>query len=125
MPKYLTVFAVAVLLFAGCGGKPTQPQAKAPVQDEPEPAAAEVSFSRDVQPIFSASCMPCHAPGGGAAKYDLTSYDKVATLVEPGKSGSSKLFTVLDQGKMPPSGKLDSAKLTAVQKWIDEGAKNN
>lgn len=125
MPEYLTAFAVALVLVAGCGGTPTQPRATAPVQEKPEPAAAGVSFSRDVQPIFSASCMPCHAPGGGAAKYDLTSFDKVATLVVPGKSGSSELFTVLDQGKMPPSGKLDPAKLAAVQKWIDEGARNN
>jgi mono/diheme cytochrome c family protein len=121
--NYVIAFCSALLL-VGCG-TPQQPQAKAPVTDTTQPAAVEVSFSKDVQPIFAASCMPCHAPGGGAARYDLTAYDKVAALVVAGKADSSKLFTVLNQGRMPPSGKLDSSRLATVRKWIDQGAKNN
>ena len=49
----------------------------------------------------------------------------LAKLVVPGKADSSKLFQVLQSGKMPPAGKLGSAKLATIRQWIDEGAKDN
>jgi PBP1b-binding outer membrane lipoprotein LpoB len=122
--RYVTVL-FTVLLLVGCGGAPQAPQAKAPAPDTTAPAVTEVSFSKDVQPIIAASCMPCHAADGKAARYDLTSYDKVMALVVAGKADSSKIFDVLNQGKMPPAGKLDSARLATIQQWIDAGAKNN
>jgi mono/diheme cytochrome c family protein len=122
------VFAVALvaLLLIGCGGgNVPQPQANAPAPDTVKPAAVEVSYSKDIQPIFTASCMPCHSGADAKARYDLTAYDKVVTLVVAGKADSSKLFSVLNDGKMPPPGKLDAAKLATIRRWIAQGAKNN
>ncbi len=112
-----------VLLLVGCGSQPgPAPAPKAeepPVADATQPATVP---AHDVQSIVAASCLPCHAAGGKAEKYDLTSPEGLTKLVVPGKADSSKLYQVLASGKMPPTGKLDSAKVAAIQKWIDEGA---
>ena len=92
-----------------------------PRQKKPRP----LILAHEVQSIITTSCLPCHAPGGQAAKYDLTSPERLAKLVVPGKADSSKLFQVLQSGKMPPAGKLGSAKLATIRQWIDEGAKDN
>jgi hypothetical protein len=105
-----------VLLLVGCGSQP------APA---PAPKAEQTPvLAHEVQSIVTSNCLPCHAAGGKAAKYDLTSPEGLAKLVVPGKADSSKLYQVLASGKMPPTGKLDSTKLATIQKWINEGAKD-
>ena len=123
--KALALF-FAMLLVAGCGSQPAP--ARAPKAEEapaPDTTNAALVLAHDVQSIVTASCLPCHAAGGQAAKYDLTSPEGLAKLIVPGKADSSKLFQVLQSGKMPPAGKLDSAKLATIQKWINEGTKTN
>jgi hypothetical protein len=120
------------LLLVGCGSQPAPAPApkaeQAPAPDTTMPAAAVIdplTLTHDVQALITASCLPCHAAGGQAAKYTLTSPEGVAKLVVPGKADSSRLFQVLKSGKMPPAGRLDSAKLATIRQWIDEGAKGN
>lgn len=123
--RVLAVLSVALLL-VGCGSQPAAPAApeaeQAPVPDTTAPAPV---LAHEVQSIITASCLPCHAAGGSAAKYDLTSAEGLAKLIVPGMPDSSKLYQMVRDGKMPPSGKLDSAKLATIQKWISEGAKSN
>jgi cytochrome c5 len=118
------VLSVALLL-VGCGSQPAAPAApkaeQAPVSDTTTPAPV---LAHEVQSIITASCLPCHAAGGSAAKYDLTSPEGLAKLVVPGRADSSKLYQVLASGKMPPAGKLDSVKLATIRSWINEGAKD-
>jgi len=113
-----------VLLIAGCGGGNTaQPQAKTPAQ---APVTVEVSFSKDVQPIFAASCMPCHSGSGDAkSKYDLAKYEGIMANVVACNPDSSKLCQMLATGKMPPAGPLPGDKVEFVKKWVSQGAKNN
>ena len=122
--KALAVLLVALLL-VGCGSQPAAPAApkaeQTPAADTTAPAPV---LAHEVQSIITASCLPCHAAGGSAAKYDLTTPENLAKLVVPGKPDSSKLYQVLASGKMPPSGKLDSAKLATFHKWISEGDKD-
>jgi hypothetical protein len=117
----------AVLLIAGCGTKPAQTQA----------SKGPVSFAKDIQPIFTQNCMPCHAGGKDAkGNYDLTCYagamgngeDSVPNVI-PGNADSSTLYRRVT-GIVPPQmpkGRpaLDAAQLTTIQKWINQGAKNN
>jgi hypothetical protein len=111
----------AVLLLAGCGSQPA-----APVPPKAEtPAAVDVSYAKDIQPMFNQSCMPCHASGGGAAKYDLTKYETACQMVLAGNPDSSKVCQMLKAGKMPPAGPLPQAKVELVSKWVTQGAKNN
>jgi hypothetical protein len=124
------------LLLIGCGGTQT-PQAKAPARDTTKPAPVEVSFAKDIQSIVTANCMPCHS-GGKDAKggYDLTSYsgmmgggsDSIPNVI-PGRADSSLLYLRVT-GDVPtqmPIGRppLDAAHMSTVQRWINQGAKNN
>jgi hypothetical protein len=122
--RALSLLSVALLL-AGCGGTET-PQAKAPAPDTTKPAPVEVSFAKDIQSLVAASCMPCHSGAKDAAtKSNWTTYEGVMAEVVAGKPDSSKFYQLLRDGKMPPAGKLDSARIALVYKWISEGAKNN
>lgn len=102
----------------------------------------EVSFKKDVQPIFHDYCVSCHSPGGkGYAKsgLDLTTYEGVikgtifGKVVIPGNSEIStltKLLTGTNKGlKMPmglnSSGTLDRQYILILRKWVNQGAKNN
>ena len=113
-----------VLLLVGCGSQPA-PAPKAEEKPAPDTVNAAVVLAHEVQSIVTANCLPCHAAGGSAAKYDLTSAEGLAKLIVPGMADSSKLYQMVRDGKMPPSGKLDSTKLATIQRWINEGAKNN
>jgi hypothetical protein len=123
--KILATIFVGLLL-AGCGSQPATPKTE-------NPTNSDVSFARHVQPILTQSCMPCHAGGRDArAGYDLTSYAGVigggsasTPYIIPGKADSSKLYQMVRDGRMPPPGKLDSTKLATIEKWIDEGAKDD
>jgi hypothetical protein len=44
----------------------------------PEPLAATLDFGRDVQPILSRRCQPCHEPGG--QMYGRLPFDVAATV---------------------------------------------
>jgi hypothetical protein len=117
----------AILLLAGCGGQPAQTQA----------SNAAVSYARDIQPILTQTCMPCHAGGKDArGGYDLTCYpgtmgngsDSTPNVI-PGNADSSTLYVRLT-GTVPlqmPKGRpaLNAAQLATIKKWIDQGAKND
>jgi hypothetical protein len=93
-----------------------------------------MTFARDIQPLLSASCLPCHSGGPDAASrsYDLSRYEGVMGCgtdsipnVIPGNPDSSKLHQSLEAGRMPPSGRLDAAKIGLVRSWIAAGARND
>jgi hypothetical protein len=112
----------AALLVAGCG---TPKSAPAP--------AVEVSFARDLQPTFAQNCMPCHSGTADAkSSYDLSGYpgalgtgkDAVANVL-PAQPDASLLYTMLREGKMPPTGPLEARTVELVRRWIEAGAKDN
>jgi hypothetical protein len=122
--KALALF-LAVLLLAGCGSRAAGP------------ASGDVSFSRQVQPIFAQTCMPCHAGGKDTkGSYDLTCYagamgngsDTISNVI-PGNADSSTLCRRVSDTVPPqmPKGRpaLNAAQLATIQKWIGQGAKNN
>jgi mono/diheme cytochrome c family protein len=104
--------------------------------------SGDLSYKKDIQPIFKDYCISCHQPGGkGFAKsgLDLTTYDnlmkgtKFGKVVIPGDSEAStlsKLLTGTNKGlKMPmglnAAGTLDRQYILAIRKWVKQGAKNN
>jgi hypothetical protein len=104
------------------------------------PAQKEISYKADVYPIFSDYCLGCHVPGGkGYEKsgLDLRTYKslmkgtKFGAVVSPGESLRSTL-NVLVSGHstgiaMPlgVTGGLPKEKVEILNKWVDQGAKNN
>lgn len=114
----------------------------------PEPmTAAMVSFSMDVQPIFSASCAlsSCHSGSTPEAGLNLSansafgeivnvkSAQSPLDLVEPGQPENSYLYLKIDdnptnnsQSRMPRNRPpLDDSQIAIIEAWIREGAMNN
>lgn len=95
---------------------------------------AEVSFRKEVQPIFEAHCADCH---GGEESESGFRVDARARLLRGGDSGESalvpgdsanSLLIHLVKGKdpdrqMPPSGpSLSEKQISVLSRWIDQGA---
>jgi hypothetical protein len=84
-----------------------------------------VSFTADIQPIFTANCINCHP---SIANPDLrvgNSYSSLITgnYINKNAPSQSLLYTV-----MTPNGTMNMAGLSASQLvllWIQQGAKNN
>ncbi|HWD93438.1 MAG TPA: c-type cytochrome domain-containing protein [Verrucomicrobiae bacterium] len=99
----------------------------------------DVTFERDIKPLFEKSCVDCH--GAEKPKGKLRLDTLAATLkggvdgkvLEPGKSADSFLvaniaFLGNDDDFMPPRKDTKYPRLTAeevglVRAWIDQGAK--
>lgn len=112
-----------------------------PALAQAAPVQNPVSFKNDIRPILDDYCMGCHVPGGkGYEKsgLDLRSYDglmkgtKFGPVVTPGSSLTSTL-NVLVSGHGDPSismpfgikGGLPKDKVDLLNKWVNQGAKDN
>ncbi|MFN0078636.1 MAG: c-type cytochrome domain-containing protein [Prosthecobacter sp.] len=96
-------------------------------------AAAPVDFVRDVRPIFEQHCYECHGEKKqkSGLRLDIKSLaikggDKHAPDIVAGKPTDSPLIhfiTTDDEDEhMPPKGKLSSAEIETLTRWINEGA---
>ena len=100
-------------------------------------AAPAIEYNRDIQPILSDNCYPCHGPDEKERKAKLRLdtkegafrvKDGVAVIV-PGKSAKSDLYrriTTTDADEhMPPAKsnrKLSAPQIELIRHWIDQGA---
>lgn len=95
----------------------------------PPPPVVEndtISYSQDIQPIFTAKCITCHA---GSLKPDLTSgksYNALSSgnYVIAGSPATSSLYN-----KVKPGGSMatyvTTDQLQLISRWITAGAKND
>jgi len=99
----------------------------------PPSATRPVDFTRDVQPIFEASCWNCHGPKRTESGFRLDQRDAALKGGErggdiiPGKSAESLLIHAVsglhDELKMPKKGeKLTAEQVGILRAWIDQGA---
>ncbi len=95
-------------------------------------SSSSVSYSRDVYPIFEATCIKCHGVEKVSRGLDLTSYEKTMTgsvkgpVVLPGDADKSLLVKLSVEGKMPKQGaKLTPEQIEIVRNWVIQGALNN
>src|SRR5688572_17863882 len=105
------------------------PNAQAPT---PAVAAADVTFARDIEPIFAKSCWNCHSADAQLADLDLSTRDAAlrggehGAAIVPGNAEQSKLYRMvagLDSITMPMDGtKLEPAEIAAIKAWIESGA---
>lgn len=98
----------------------------------PLAAAEPVQFARDIQPIFEASCVQCHARGKEKGGFSL---ETRADFLDGGENGIAavvghsaespvmKLITSLDaETVMPKKGKkLTPQQVATFRAWIDQG----
>jgi mono/diheme cytochrome c family protein len=127
MPPFVTPFrsSLAVLLIAGAvvTARAAQPAPGAP---------ARVDFAREIQPIFEASCVQCHARGKEKGGFSLETREDfldggengaAAVVGQSAKSAVMDLITTTDAEKvMPKKGKkLTPQQVAAFRAWIDQG----
>jgi mono/diheme cytochrome c family protein len=92
--------------------------------------SGDVSFSRDVMPIFQQYCLACHGASGGWSAADYTSVMETgnsAPVVIPGDPEGSVLGqSLLGEGRslMPPQG-LTRSLIDIIFEWIRAGALDN
>ena len=128
-----TNILLSSFLLATCS-LPVWAQSTAPVQKM-------ISFKTDVRSILDDYCMGCHVPGGkGYEKsgLDLRTYQslmkgtKFGPVITPGSSLTSTL-NVLVSGHADPAismpfgikGGLPKEKVEILNKWVNQGAKDN
>ncbi len=95
-----------------------------------------VSYSTQVQPIFSSRCTSCHGTNGGL---NLSSYSSLmnsvgnsygTTLVVAGDADASGLVDKIEANpqfgsRMPQGGTLTGDQIQTIKAWINEGALDN
>ncbi|HRA60547.1 MAG TPA: hypothetical protein PLG30_13105 [Bacteroidia bacterium] len=122
--KLILAVFVVTLLFSQCKYNFIVPEEVTP----PNPDGEPISYSEQVQTIFTAKCASCHKPGGTMP--DLTagnSYNQVVpghvNLTTPAESDIYKFpapSTSLHAWK-----KYSSNEAIIILTWIEEGANNN
>ncbi len=88
-------------------------------------ADREISFSKDVRPIFEKTCWNCHGPSVQLSGLSLVSREAALKVVVPGSAEKSKLYRLaagLEKPAMPIGGKLTAAEVETLKLWIDQGA---
>jgi hypothetical protein len=99
----------------------------------------DLTFEKDIKPLFDQSCVGCHGPKEAKGKLRLDTLAGTlkgsvdGKVLEPGKSASSFLvaniaFLGNEDDFMPPPKDTKYPKLTdeqvgLVRAWIDQGAK--
>jgi len=103
--------------------------------DAPKPGDAEhVDYNRDIRPILSKSCFPCHGSDESTRKADLRLdlRDEAIDMgaIEPGDPDSSGLMDMVleedDTLRMPPrktGPRLTEDEVDLLRNWIAQGAK--
>ena len=94
-------------------------------------SAAEISFEKDVRPILKAQCFHCHGEDGekkGGLDARLARFllqgGKSGPAIVPGDAAGSHLVELIKSGEMPEgTGKLTSAQIATIERWVAEGAK--
>jgi mono/diheme cytochrome c family protein len=102
------------------------------VRQLPPPAARKVDFAKDIQPIFEASCVQCHARGKDKGGFSLETRAKFlaggdsGVVAVPGKSAESYVVETISglepDNIMPQKGKkLTRDQVAIFRAWIDQG----
>ena len=97
-----------------------------PVPSPPPPPAGDtISFSQDIQPIFTAKCSNCHP---NVYKPNLSSGSAYSSLSTGGYIGSTPETSLLYQ-KISSGGSMSSyitsGEVNLIYRWIYAGAKND
>lgn len=102
----------------------------------PASAKKDLTFEKDILPLFQKACVKCHGPEKQKAKLRLDTLE--ATLkggengdcISKGNSAKSTLVHTIARldpdAAMPPDGKgdpLTKEQVGLVRAWIDQGAK--
>ncbi|MBW3600149.1 MAG: c-type cytochrome, partial [Planctomycetes bacterium] len=130
MPTFSRILFSSLLVWASWG--------LAVRADETTPEAeGEVSYYRDVRPIFQANCQGCHQPAKRGGEYEMTDF---AHLIQGGESGDAAIVpgkpeeSYLISQVTPDGGSaympkdkppLKEAEIAKITLWVKQGAKDD
>jgi hypothetical protein len=117
------------LVFFSCINKKKDPSPDCVVPDS-------LSFSGDIQPIFTKNCIDsdCHSGGNPPGGLNLSEGKSYQVLSKKGSGylstsdpKSSLLYSklVTKNDPMPPDKPLSSCEIESIRKWMEQGALNN
>ena len=129
----LTVFML-IAGFLACTHEPPTPNSPVvPPTVNSTCSPDSVYFTNEVMPIIASNCTMsgCHDAITQAEGVNLTNYTNIMKYVKAGNASGSKLYKVMvdsdpgDRMPPPPMSPLSATQLAKIQKWINQGAKNN
>ncbi|NDF98360.1 MAG: hypothetical protein EB101_05445 [Chitinophagia bacterium] len=132
-----TVIGVALIISAmlfACTHETTSPNAgNTPPTLSATCSADTAYFVNEVLPIITSNCAMsgCHDAATRAEGVQLTSYSTIIKYVKARNATGSELYKVItdpnpgDRMPPPPRSLLTAAQIAKIQKWINQGAKNN
>src|SRR2546423_6165464 len=99
----------------------------------PPPAAHPINFSKDIKPIFEASCIKCHGRGKDKGGFRIDTRETLlkggdsGPVIIPGKSAESLLISLVQgfdpDSVMPKKGsRLTPEQIGVLRAWIDQSA---
>ena len=110
--KSIFIFSLFIFLWA-CGSQKLQ---------VPAAQAFSSTFTSIRDRILIPRCANCH---GGIISHKVLLAENKMTIV-PGDAANSRLYTVIESGEMPKYGqRLTDEEISAIQNWIEQGAKND
>ena len=130
---FLAVITVSALLLA-CTHEATGPNTPTtPATVSASCSPDSVYFVNEVLPIITSNCSMsgCHDATTRADGVQLTNYATIMNYVRAGNASRSELYEVIietdpgDRMPPPPRAPLTSTQIAKIQKWINQGAKNN
>lgn len=127
LKKLITILSV-IFILSSCTSTYIVPDPPAPPVAPPSPNENKISFSGEIQPIFTAKCVKCHGVGqvaptlaAGKSYQALMSMSGMIDTITP---GNSILYT-----EMATGGGMNQyctkSNADSTYKWIRQGAKNN
>ena len=89
--------------------------------------SAEAFFRETIEPILVGRCLECHGverKGHLDLRTGQTALEggESGPVVAIGKPGESRLYKYVSTHKMPPDDPLEDHEVTAIEKWISDGA---
>lgn len=144
IPLKQAILLLALILLSSCSGgeSTTGPDPNPNPDPDPDPDRL-VSFSQDIEPIFSGTCSAagCHDSGTQESGVNLSSYDAAlksvgvqygTEVIDPGSPNNSPIVDKISNDnpqfgvRMPEGGPpLNSAQIDSIIAWIEDGAPNN
>src|SRR5947209_8296898 len=86
-------------------------------------------FESNVLPILQSNCVPCHSDKVRMKDLNLSAYESLmkgsesGPVVVPGKPEESRLYQLVQEGKMPVGKpRLSEKEMAAIRAWIEGGA---
>ena len=131
--KISYIFYISIILLYACAYNKESASPKETICTD---TIKNVSFEKDITPIFTANCTTagCHSGSNPQSNLNLEASKAYASLSKKGSGyidtinpTSSVLYSALVSvsSPMPPTGKLPVCDLKRIQVWMQEGAKNN